>query len=135
MTRFSVRFCLVAGCILGSISVAAGAFGAHGLEPMLAASGQTENWDTAFRYSMLHALALVAAGLIAGLRQPPAGLAIAAGWCFLLGTLIFSGCLAALALTGITILGALVPIGGLLLIIGWLLLAAAAAVKPKKTSA
>jgi uncharacterized membrane protein YgdD (TMEM256/DUF423 family) len=54
----------------------------------------------------------------------------ASAWCFLLGTLIFSGCLAVLALSGVKILGAIVPVGGVLLIVGWLLLAFAAARLP-----
>jgi uncharacterized membrane protein YgdD (TMEM256/DUF423 family) len=76
---------------------------------------------------MYHALGLVAAGLVAGRCRPPCRLAVGAGWCFLFGTLIFSGCLAVLALSGIKILGAIVPIGGVLMIAGWALLAAAAA--------
>lgn len=124
------RLALVAGAALGGLSVAAGAFGAHGLKATLAATGQADNWETACRYAMYHALALVALGLLATIRSPaPAGLA-AAAWSFLAGTLIFSGCLAVLALTGIKILGAIVPIGGVLLILGWVLLALAAARLP-----
>lgn len=120
------RLALVAGAALGGLSVAAGAFGAHGLKATLAATGQADNWETACRYAMYHALAVVGVGLLAAIRSPaPAGLA-AAAWSFLAGTLIFSGCLAVLALTGIKILGAIVPIGGLLLIFGWVLLALAA---------
>jgi len=122
----TVRFCIVAGCLLGGLAVAAGAFGAHGLKATLTAAGQAENWETACRYGMYHALALVAAGLVAAAVPQAAGLANTAGICFLLGTLIFSGCLAALALSGVKILGAIVPIGGVLLIAGWLVLAAAA---------
>lgn len=130
MTPAAVRFCLVSGSLLGGVAVAAGAFGAHGLAARLAASGQAANWQTACSYCMYHALALLAAGLLAGRRKPSCRLALAAGWCFLLGTLIFSGCLAALALSGIKILGAIVPIGGGLMIAGWALLAAAAARSP-----
>jgi uncharacterized membrane protein YgdD (TMEM256/DUF423 family) len=122
-----VKFCLVAGSLLGGIAVAAGAFGAHGLAARLAESGQAANWQTACTYCMYHALGLVAAGLVAGRCRPPCRLAVGAGWCFLFGTLIFSGCLAVLALSGIKILGAIVPIGGVLMIAGWALLAAAAA--------
>jgi len=124
------RFSLIAGCLLGAVAVAAGAFGAHGLRAMLAAAGQTENWETACRYGMYHALALVATGLLAAGRPELARPAGIAGGCFLVGTLIFSGCLAALALSGVKILGAIVPIGGVLLIAGWLVLAAAAARLP-----
>ena len=130
MTPASVRFCLVVGCLLGGLAVGAGAFGAHGLAATLAASGQSANWQTACTYCMYHALGLIAAGLVASRRRPPCRLALAAGWCFLAGTLIFSGCLAALALSGITILGAIGPIGGVLMIAGWVLLATAAARLP-----
>jgi uncharacterized membrane protein YgdD (TMEM256/DUF423 family) len=117
------RFCLIAGCLLGGLAVAAGAFGAHGLKATLAATGQAENWETACRYCMFHALALVAAGLLARLQPAPSATLPAAAACFLTGTIIFSGCLAALALSGWKMLGAIVPIGGVLLIAGWLLLA------------
>ncbi len=120
------RFCIVAGSLLGGLAVAAGAFGAPGLKDTLTASGQAENWETACRYGLFHALALVSAGLLAATLRPAPGPTLAAGWCFLAGTLIFSGCLAALALTGVKILGAIVPIGGVLLIVGWVLLALAA---------
>jgi uncharacterized membrane protein YgdD (TMEM256/DUF423 family) len=120
------QLALVTGACLGGLSVAAGAFGAHGLKAMLTASGQADNWETACRYAMYHALALLAVGLLATTRSPaPAGLA-ASVWCFLAGTLIFSGCLVALALSGLKILGAIVPIGGVLLIAGWILVAIAA---------
>jgi uncharacterized membrane protein YgdD (TMEM256/DUF423 family) len=115
------RLFLTAGSLLGGLAVAAGAFGAHGLKAFLEAHGQAGNWETAARYALVHALATVAVGTLAAVRPAP-GLA-AAGWCFLVGTAIFSGCLFALALSGIKILGAVVPIGGVLLIAGWMLLA------------
>ncbi|MFM8984586.1 MAG: DUF423 domain-containing protein [Planctomycetia bacterium] len=117
------RLFLVAGPLLGGLAVAAGAFGAHGLKSLLEASGQAGNWETAARYALGHALAIVVAGLWATLR--PSRLVAAAGWCFLVGTAIFSGCLFALALSGVRVLGAVVPVGGLLLIAGWALLAVA----------
>jgi uncharacterized membrane protein YgdD (TMEM256/DUF423 family) len=113
-------FCL-AGAVLGFIGVAAGSFGAHGLKDILEANGQAANWETAVRYCLFHAVVLVA---IAGLAASPGAssasslLTIAAA-CFLAGVLIFSGFLGVLALTGIRILGAIVPIGGVLLLIGW----------------
>lgn len=121
------RFALVAGAVLGGVAVAAGAFGAHGLKETLAASGQSDNWETACRYAIYHALALLATGLLA--RQtppPPMALIRVASASFFTGTLIFSGCLATLALSGIKVLGAIVPIGGVLMLVGWVTLAVAA---------
>ena len=115
------RLLLTAGAVLGGLAVAAGAFGAHGLKAFLDAHGQAANWETASRYALFHALATVVVGTLAALRPAP-GLT-AAGWCFLGGTAIFSGCLFALAISGVKLLGAIVPIGGVLLIVGWGLLA------------
>lgn len=117
------RLFLVTGALLGGLAVAAGAFGAHGLKSLLETSGQAGNWETAARYALGHALATVVAGLWAAIR--PSRFLAAAGWCFLAGTAIFSGCLFALAVSGVKLLGAVVPVGGLLLIAGWTLLAVA----------
>lgn len=131
--RASGRFALVAGAVLGGIAVGAGAFGAHGLKETLAASGQSDNWETACRYAIYHAMALLATGLLASLPSPPSRAIIrAASASFFAGTLIFSGCLAALALSGIKVLGAIVPIGGVLMLVGWGLLAFAAATMPDR---
>lgn len=119
---------IASGAVLAALAVGAGAFGAHGLRDYLAANVQTANFETAVRYQMYHALALVLVGLLAG-RQSSAALAVS-GICFLLGTLIFSGLLYALVFTGLRWLGAIVPIGGTLLIVGWLALAAAAVRQP-----
>lgn len=124
MSRGVIRASIVAGGLLGAVSVAAGAFGAHGLRAVLEASGQAGNWETASRYALVHALALVATGLVAALPGGAANrMVAAAAWCFGSGTLIFSGCLWILAVTGIRTLGAVVPIGGGLLVAAWLLLA------------
>jgi len=110
---------------MGAASVAAGAFGAHGLKSMLEASGQAANWETASRYALVHAMTLLATGLFAALpgAKHLSGVLAGAAVCFGVGTVIFSGCLWILAVTGIRVLGAVVPIGGGLLIAGWLLLA------------
>ncbi len=123
-----LRFFLVSGSLLCGIGVAAGSFGAHGLRAILDATGRADNWETAVRYCLYHGLAILMIGVAAALPQAAhaRGLLHAAGWCFLLGSLIFSGCLAALALSGVKILGAIVPIGGMLFLIGWALMAAAA---------
>jgi uncharacterized membrane protein YgdD (TMEM256/DUF423 family) len=121
------RLWLISGAILGFTGVAAGSFGAHGLKTLLEANGQSANWETAVRYCLFHAVTLLIVGVMTVLPQAAAvrGLLSGAGWGFLVGTAIFSGVLAALALTGVKILGAIVPIGGVLLLVGWACLAAA----------
>ena len=123
-----LKIFLCAGSLLGGLGVAAGSFGAHGLKTILDATGRADNWETAVRYCLYHSLALLVIGVAGGLPQAAhvRGLLTTAGWCFLVGTLIFSGCLATLAVSGVRILGAIVPIGGVLFLIGWGLLAVAA---------
>lgn len=124
MTMPRYKLWLLLGALLGGLSVALGAFGAHGLRDEYLADGFTddelrrlENWETAARYQMYHALALLAVGFVAARR---CGLAVnLAGAAMTLGTFIFSGCLFALVLTGQKWLGAVVPIGGVLMIVGW----------------
>lgn len=110
------------GAILAAGAVAAGAFGAHALRERLDARS-LDIFETAARYQMYHALAIIAVGMIeaAGAR----GSIRLAGWAFSLGIVLFSGSLYALSVTGIKKLGMITPIGGLLFLIGWLLLAAA----------
>lgn len=105
------------GGLIGLVAVAAGAFGAHGLEGML--SGRSmEVFETAARYAMYHALALLALGAWIGDRPPTAAERVA-GLGFGLGTLIFSGSLFALALGGPKWLGMVAPLGGIGLLVGW----------------
>ncbi len=111
--------------ILGALGVGLGAFGAHGLLARLAASGHTATWETAARYHLLHALALLALGIWQ--QQQPANVALGrAATCFVAGITLFSGSLYGLSLTGARWLGPVTPLGGVLLIAGWLLLARAA---------
>ena len=127
-----LKFFLFSGGLLSGLGVAAGSFGAHGLKALLDATGRGDNWETAVRYCLYHALAILVLAVASALphMSPVRGLLQAAGWCFLIGTLIFSGCLAALALSGVRILGAIVPIGGVLFLVGWaLVMAAALAIK------
>ena len=110
------RFALVAGALLAGTGVALGAFGAHGLRDVLPPEALGW-WQTAVQYQMWHAIGLVAIGAapVAGTRGPVCMLAA--------GTTIFSGSLYAMALTGMRWLGAVTPIGGLLMIAGWAWLA------------
>lgn len=117
------RVFFLAGALSGLIAVAAGAFAAHGLRHQLAPD-QLAVFETGARYQMYHALALLAVGW-ANTRWPGPP-AVWAGWLFLVGTLIFSGSLYALALTGLRWLGAITPAGGLCFLGGWLCLALAA---------
>ena len=112
------------GAAMGFLAVAAGAFGAHALRARLT-PGDLEIFETAARYQMYHALALLAAAWAVG--RWPGGAAQLAGWLFLGGTVVFSGSLYLLVLTGQRWLGAVTPIGGLGLLAGWLALAWAAA--------
>lgn len=121
---------LVLGASLGALGVAAGTFGVHYLPKYLEAAGaiaalaeRQQWWETGVRYQMYHALALLGVAWVADrrktLRPHFAGMAMFAG------TIIFSGCLYALALTGVRAIGAIVPIGGILFIVGWMMLAVA----------
>ncbi len=105
--------------IFGAIAVGIGAFGAHGLKSMLEASGRLETFETAVKYHFYHSLALFALGVFAFVKPNWKKLSLSF-WGFTLGTLIFSGSLYVLCLTGITWLGAITPLGGLALILGWL---------------
>ncbi len=109
---------LLAGALLGALAVITGAFGAHGLEGRLDAH-HLDLWHKAVDYHALHALALVAVGLLQRNGSTPA----LAGWLLLTGILLFSGSLYLLALTGLRWLGMITPFGGLSFILGWLALA------------
>lgn len=111
------------GALSGMLAVVFGAFGAHGLRDRLDAYLMGV-FETAVQYHFYHALAMLAVGVIA-LSQPQTVMLKSAGWLFLIGTLVFSGSLYLLALTGIKWLGAVTPLGGLAFIAGWACLAAA----------
>lgn len=117
------RLFVMIGALSGGIGVAAGAFGAHALRARLEPR-MLEVFETGARYQMYHALALLAVAWVAS--RWPSGLASASGWLFLAGTLLFSGSLYAMALTGVRALGAITPLGGVCFIAGWLCLALAA---------
>lgn len=110
------RFILIAGSLLAGLGVALGAFGAHGLRNVLGAA-ELGWWSTAVQYQMWHATGLLALG---AWRLPHTG---PVAVLLVLGTLVFSGSLYVMALSGWRVLGMITPIGGTLLIAGWLLLA------------
>lgn len=102
--------------LFGFFAVALGAFGAHGLKGLLSEHGTAAIWQTAVLYHLVHAA--VAWGVAA--REP---FRRAAWWAFVAGIAVFSGTLYILAATGVRWLGAITPIGGVALLVGWLLLA------------
>ena len=116
------RTFLLLGALAGFIGVALGAFGAHGLRTRLSAE-MLAVFETGVRYQMYHALAILIVALAAA--RLDGWLIRSAGWLFTVGIVLFSGSLYALALSGITILGAVTPIGGLAFLAGWACLAIA----------
>jgi uncharacterized membrane protein YgdD (TMEM256/DUF423 family) len=117
------RLFLVLGAGSAFIAVAAGAFGAHALKARLTPE-MLAVFEVGARYQMYHALALIACAW--AVTKWPGTLTTAAGWLFVCGTVLFSGTLYALALTGVRWLGAITPLGGLAFLAGWLCLVVAA---------
>jgi uncharacterized membrane protein YgdD (TMEM256/DUF423 family) len=117
------RFFFAIGCVSGFLAVGLGAFGAHALKARLDAE-MLAVFEVGVRYQMYHAFALLAAGWAQ--TRWPGTLVTASGWLFVAGTLVFSGSLYALSLSGMRWLGAVTPAGGLAFIAGWLCLAWAA---------
>jgi uncharacterized membrane protein YgdD (TMEM256/DUF423 family) len=119
---------LLLGALNGFVAVALGAFGAHGLRSRLAALPDLEKrlewWETASRYHLVHALFIVACAL--GSERLASRLPTQAAWAAFLGIVLFSGSLYTMTLTGVRVLGAVTPFGGLFLLAAWLLLAWAA---------
>jgi uncharacterized membrane protein YgdD (TMEM256/DUF423 family) len=131
-TASRIHVWLLLAALLGGSAVAFGAFGAHGLKARFMADGELSgdderalaNWQTAAHYQMVHALAVLAVAILT-VRSGHWPLH-AAGAAFTAGIVIFSGCLYVLVLTSQRWLGAVVPIGGVLLIVGWIMFAVAA---------
>ncbi|MCX6106741.1 MAG: DUF423 domain-containing protein [Proteobacteria bacterium] len=111
------------GAISAALSVACGAFGAHALRANLTPENLAV-FETAARYQMYHALALIAVGLLS-VKVDSVAVRIA-GIAFTSGSVLFSGSLYALVLSNIRALGMITPIGGLGFIVGWCALAVAA---------
>src|SRR5499425_298733 len=115
------RMFLAIGTIFGFLGVAFGAFGAHALRARLSPD-MLAVFETGVRYQMYHAFAVLIVALAAA--RFDGWMVRAAGWSFTAGIFLFSGSLYALALTGITTLGAITPLGGLAFLVGWALLVA-----------
>jgi len=117
------RLFVILGSASAFVGVAAGAFGAHALKGRLAPD-LLAAFEVGVRYQLVHAPALLAVAWAC--TRWPGVLASASGWSFAAGTVLFSGSLYLLALTGVRAFGAVTPLGGVLFLAGWLLLAAAA---------
>lgn len=119
-----MRLFLLLGSINMALSIALGAFGAHGLKGKVTEK-MIANWNTGAHYHMIHALGLLIIGILIS-KANSAGMLTTSGWLMLAGIILFSGSLYVMALTGITKLGAITPLGGLSFIIAWVLFAIAA---------
>ena len=106
---------------LGILAVAIGAFGAHGLEPLLSSHGRLATFETAVKYHFYHTLAIFLVGILEGFWQESKFLKYSVR-SFICGIVIFSGSLYLLSLTNILWLGAITPLGGLAFILGWVFL-------------
>jgi uncharacterized membrane protein YgdD (TMEM256/DUF423 family) len=117
------RLFITLGALSGFLAVAAGAFGAHALRDRLTAA-MLDVFQTGVTYQMYHALALVGVGiLLARFSIDGSVWLTAAGWLFVGGSVLFSGSLYALSLSGATWLGAITPLGGIAFLVGWLAVA------------
>ena len=120
------KWMMLLGSVLAGLGVVLGAFGAHKLKQLVPAES-VQTFQNGVKYQMYHAFALLFAGLLWERVNGSNGLG-AAGWCFIVGTVLFSGSLYALAIlkathkVGLGGLGILTPIGGLFFIVGWVLL-------------
>ncbi len=118
-----MKIFVILGSLSGLLGVALGAFGAHGLKARVSPELLTV-WQTGVQYQLVHALALVLIGILCHLL-PAASQLRMAGWMMLLGSLLFSGSLYIMTLSGVRALGMITPLGGIAFLLGWLLLALA----------
>ncbi|MEL7500131.1 MAG: DUF423 domain-containing protein [Planctomycetota bacterium] len=139
--KTALSYWVTVGAVMAAIGVAMGAFGAHGLQSFIDRIAETDpelaarrldNWKTAAMYQMLHSIGLVLIGIAAS-RDKNVWFTIA-GWTMTIGILVFSGLLYLLVLTEVRILGAIVPIGGVSMIVSWLALAVGAVQGPTETN-
>jgi uncharacterized membrane protein YgdD (TMEM256/DUF423 family) len=115
---------MIIGSLNAFISVALGAFGAHGLKGRIDGD-MLDVFKTGVQYHMIHALGILLIALFAG-KLGESSLALWSGWIMFAGIVLFSGSLYALSMSGIKVLGAITPFGGLCFLAAWLLLAFAA---------
>ena len=115
--QFNSQLFLSSGTVLAFLAVAAGAFGAHFLKTRLSIESLVV-YETAVRYQMYHALALILVAF--GLHFFYSPWLFTAAWCFLIGTILFSGSLYMLVFSTVRAWGMVTPIGGLFFLMGWL---------------
>ncbi|MRG27941.1 DUF423 domain-containing protein [Laceyella tengchongensis] len=121
-----MKLFIMLGSINMALAVAIGAFGAHGLAGKVTEK-MLQNWNTGAHYHIIHALALLAIGLLMSKINGSSSLLNIGGWLIVAGILFFSGSLYAMVLTGVKTWGAITPIGGVAFIAGWILVAVTAA--------
>lgn len=119
-----MKVLIILGAINAFLSVALGAFGAHGLEGKVEQK-YMETWQTAVQYQMFHAVGLLIVGVLLG-KFPASSLLTWSGWLMMIGIILFSGSLYVLSLTKISILGAVTPFGGVSFLVAWVLVVIAA---------
>lgn len=119
-----MKLFIILGAINAFLSVALGAFGAHGLEKVVEPK-YMEIWKTGVQYQMFHATGLLIIGVLLG-KLPASALLSWSGWLMLIGIILFSGSLYVLTVTKIGMLGAITPFGGVSFLIAWALLIVAA---------
>ncbi|MCJ7841576.1 DUF423 domain-containing protein [Lederbergia sp. NSJ-179] len=115
-----MKLFVILGALNAFLAVALGAFGAHGLEGKLEPK-YLEVWKTGVQYEMFHALGLIAIGILSG-KFPASSLLSWSGWAMFIGIILFSGSLYVLSTSGIKILGAVTPFGGVAFLLSWILL-------------
>ena len=120
-----MQVAIILGAAMAFLAVAFGAFGAHALKDKFKEQKYADNWETACRYFMYHALGLILIGILSNVLGG-SGALTAATWCMFAGSVIFSGSLWILSLTGIRKLGAITPIGGVLQLAAWICVIVAA---------
>ncbi|WP_181347745.1 DUF423 domain-containing protein [Thalassobacillus sp. CUG 92003] len=114
-----MKLFFILAVINGFVSVALGAFGAHGLEGKISEKA-LKTWEKAVNYQMFHTMALFVTGLLMG--KVTGSLMTGAGWAFLVGIIFFSGSLYMYAPTGIKTFAMITPLGGVSFLVGWILL-------------
>lgn len=119
-----LRTFVIIGSINMFLSVALGAFGAHGLKSRISEE-MLSIYQTGVQYHMIHALGLILVAIVSS-KLPASSWVNGAGWLLMLGIVLFSGSLYVLSITGIKVLGAITPLGGVAFLLGWLFLAFAA---------